>query len=124
MAFSLNSTHIEGGTFNSVAGNMAQVFNSHVVPAGLLSGNKVSRDHPQLKGGHRLTGEVHVCGGWAIFDHGRATMTGSSGSIGSIRSQRALRNQDTQPYGKPMPPFLLIVASDSDRTSPPSDSAC
>ncbi|KAJ7805600.1 hypothetical protein B0H14DRAFT_3153377 [Mycena olivaceomarginata] len=81
--FSLNGTHIEGGTFNSVAGNMSQVFNSHVVPAGLLPGNEVSRDHPRLEGGHRFT----------------AITTGSSGSIGPIRSQRALRNQDTQPYG-------------------------
>jgi hypothetical protein len=71
MAFSLNGTHIEGGTFNSVAGNMSQVFNSHVVPAGLLPGNEVSRDHPRLEGSHRFTGEVHVCGGCAIFDHGR-----------------------------------------------------
>jgi hypothetical protein len=53
-----------------------------------------------------------------------ATMTGSSGSIEPIRSQRALRNQDARPYGKPMPPFLLVVISDSNRTSPPSDSAC
>ncbi|KAJ7809380.1 hypothetical protein B0H14DRAFT_3151618 [Mycena olivaceomarginata] len=59
MAFSLNGTHIEGGTFNSVVGNMSQVFNSHVVPVGLLPGNEVSRDHPQLEGGHRFTGEVH-----------------------------------------------------------------
>jgi hypothetical protein len=131
MAFSLNGTHIEGGTFNSVAGKMSQVFTSHVVPAGVLPGNEVSRDHPRLEGGHRFTGEVHVCGlgGCAIFDHGPiqvplATTTGSSGSIGPIRSQRALRNQDTRPYGKPMPPFLLVVVSDSDRTSPPSDSAC
>ncbi|KAJ7846321.1 hypothetical protein B0H14DRAFT_2446390 [Mycena olivaceomarginata] len=79
MAFSLNGTHIEGGTFNSVAGNMSQVFTSHVVPAGVLPGNEVSRDHPRLEGGHRFTG--------------------SSGSIGPIRSQRALRNQDTWPYG-------------------------
>jgi hypothetical protein len=70
-SFSLNGTHIEGGTFNSVAGNMSQVFNSHVAPAGLLPGNEVSRDHPRLEGSHRFTGEVHVCGGCAIFDHGR-----------------------------------------------------
>jgi hypothetical protein len=70
MAFSLNGTYIEGGTFNSVAGNMSQVFTSHVVPVGLLSGNEVSRDHPRLEGGHELTGEVHVCGGCAIFDRG------------------------------------------------------
>ncbi|KAJ7779576.1 hypothetical protein B0H14DRAFT_3586595 [Mycena olivaceomarginata] len=43
MAFSLNGTHIEGGTFNSVAGNMSQVFNSHVVPAGLLLGDESSQ---------------------------------------------------------------------------------
>jgi hypothetical protein len=71
MAFSLNGTHIEGGTFNSVAGNMSQVFNSHVVSAGLLSGNEVSRDYPRLEGSHRFTGEAHICGACAIFDHGR-----------------------------------------------------
>jgi hypothetical protein len=70
MAFSLNGTHIVGGSFNSVAGNMSQVFNSHVMPAGLLLGNEVSMDHPQLEGGHEFTGEVHICGGCAIFDHG------------------------------------------------------
>jgi hypothetical protein len=70
MAFSLNGTHIEGGTFNNVAGNMLQVFNTHVVPVGLLPGNKVSRDNPWLEGGHRFTGEVHIWGGCAIFDHG------------------------------------------------------
>jgi hypothetical protein len=47
----------------------------------------------------------------------------SSGSIGPIRSQRALRNQDTQLHSRPMLPFILVVISDSDRTSPPSDSA-
>ncbi|KAJ7798750.1 hypothetical protein B0H14DRAFT_2466094 [Mycena olivaceomarginata] len=61
---------------------MSQVFNSHVVPAGLLPGNEISRDHLRLEGSHRFT----------------AIPTGSSGSIGPIRSQRALRNQDTQPY--------------------------
>ncbi|KAJ7732958.1 hypothetical protein B0H14DRAFT_2639725 [Mycena olivaceomarginata] len=89
MAFSLNGTHIEGGTFNSVAGSMSQVFNSHVVPAGLLSGNEVSRDHPRLEGSHRFTG--------------------SSGSIGPIRGQRVLRNQDTWPY----------ESSDSLQSPPP-----
>ncbi|KAJ7144278.1 hypothetical protein C8R44DRAFT_759693 [Mycena epipterygia] len=30
MSFILNGTHIDGGTFNNVSGNMTQVFNSHV----------------------------------------------------------------------------------------------
>jgi hypothetical protein len=30
MAFTLNGTQIEGGTFNSVSGNMSQVLNYHV----------------------------------------------------------------------------------------------
>ncbi|KAJ7478104.1 hypothetical protein FB451DRAFT_1365782, partial [Mycena latifolia] len=30
MSFALNGTHIDGGTFNNVSGNMSQVFNSHV----------------------------------------------------------------------------------------------
>ncbi|KAJ7023370.1 hypothetical protein C8F04DRAFT_1134592 [Mycena alexandri] len=32
MSFALNGTHIEGGTFNNVAGNMTQVFNSRIRP--------------------------------------------------------------------------------------------
>ncbi|KAJ7040764.1 hypothetical protein C8F04DRAFT_1082054 [Mycena alexandri] len=32
MSFGLNGTHIEGGTFNNVAGNMTQVFNSRIGP--------------------------------------------------------------------------------------------
>ncbi|KAJ7478120.1 hypothetical protein FB451DRAFT_181824 [Mycena latifolia] len=31
MSFALNGTHIDGGTFNNVSGNMSQVFNSNVV---------------------------------------------------------------------------------------------
>jgi hypothetical protein len=31
MAFALYGSHIDGGTFNSVSGNMSQVFNAHVV---------------------------------------------------------------------------------------------
>ncbi|KAJ7789711.1 hypothetical protein B0H14DRAFT_2536015 [Mycena olivaceomarginata] len=34
MSFALNGTHIEGGNFNNVAGNMTQVFNSTVRPIG------------------------------------------------------------------------------------------
>ncbi|KAJ7834134.1 hypothetical protein B0H14DRAFT_3142429 [Mycena olivaceomarginata] len=101
MAFSLNGTHIKGGTFNSVAGNMSQVFNSHTIPAGLLPGNEVSRDHPQLEGGHRFT----------------AITTGSSGSIGPIRSQRALRNEDRRPYGHLRPQIQHV-----DDQPEPSDS--
>ncbi|KAJ7486530.1 hypothetical protein FB451DRAFT_771118 [Mycena latifolia] len=34
MSFTLNSSHINGGTFNNVSGNMSQVFNSNVVHIG------------------------------------------------------------------------------------------
>ncbi|KAJ7779585.1 hypothetical protein B0H14DRAFT_3586609 [Mycena olivaceomarginata] len=98
-SFSLNGTHIEGGTFNSVAGNMSQVFNSHVIPAGLLPGNEVSRDHPRLEGGHSSqVKSTYVEDVQYLIMVTLAITTGSSGSIGPIRGQRVLRNRDTRPY--------------------------
>ncbi|KAJ6531523.1 hypothetical protein DFH09DRAFT_139072 [Mycena vulgaris] len=82
MAFSLNGTHIEGSTFNNVSGNMLQVYNSHVVHVGpRLLVHDVREDRPLIAGVH---------------DFPAAATT--HGSIGPIRTQRALRNQDTRPY--------------------------
>ncbi|KAJ6531510.1 hypothetical protein DFH09DRAFT_1284845 [Mycena vulgaris] len=83
MAFSLNGTHIEGSTFNNVSGNMSQVYNSHVVHVGpRLLLHDAREDRPLIAGVH---------------DFPAAART--HGSIGPIRTQRALRNQDTRPYG-------------------------
>ncbi|KAJ6527341.1 hypothetical protein DFH09DRAFT_163552 [Mycena vulgaris] len=82
MAFSLNGTHIEGSNFNNVSGNMLQVYNSHVVHVGpRLLVHDAREDRPLIAG---------------IHDFPAAATT--RGSIGPIRTQRALRNQDTRPY--------------------------
>ncbi|KAJ6527325.1 hypothetical protein DFH09DRAFT_1094824 [Mycena vulgaris] len=83
MAFSLNGTHIERSTSNNVSGNMSQMYSSHVVHVGprlLVHGAR--EDRPLIAGVH---------------DFPAAATT--HGSIGPIRTQRALRNQDTRPYG-------------------------
>ncbi|KAJ7478213.1 hypothetical protein FB451DRAFT_182614 [Mycena latifolia] len=56
MSFALNGTHIDGGTFNNVAGNMTQVFNFHVTPSHLLADPRLldgttntSRDHHEME---------------------------------------------------------------------------
>ncbi|KAJ6488332.1 hypothetical protein DFH09DRAFT_1377670 [Mycena vulgaris] len=82
MAFSLNGTHIEGSTFNNVSGNMSQVYNSHVVHVGpRLLVHDAREDRPLIAG---------------VRDFPAAATT--RGSIGPMRNQRALRNQDTRPY--------------------------
>ncbi|KAJ7731026.1 hypothetical protein B0H16DRAFT_1696780 [Mycena metata] len=83
MAFSLNGTHIEGSTFNSVSGNMSQVFNSYVAPVGQMSVQEAGEDHRLVEGSHAFPA--------------------MGGSIGPIRSQRGLKNQDTRPYEVPHP---------------------
>ncbi|KAJ7898088.1 hypothetical protein B0H13DRAFT_2275787 [Mycena leptocephala] len=56
MSFALNGTHIDGGTFNNVSGNMSQVFNSHVVhveapPGQRLVDGPSERQHSTSSGG-------------------------------------------------------------------------
>ncbi|KAJ6578716.1 hypothetical protein DFH09DRAFT_1148168 [Mycena vulgaris] len=75
MPFTLNSTHIEGGTFNNVAGNMSQVFNSHAV-------------HIRAPAASR-----HEDGPDSL-----PTLTLTDGSIGPIRPQRLLKHQSARPY--------------------------
>ncbi|KAJ7478157.1 hypothetical protein FB451DRAFT_182137 [Mycena latifolia] len=70
MSFALNGTHINGGTFNNVSGNMSQVFNSNVVHIG-------ADPHGGPAGGY-----LHQ----EPINH----------SIGPIRAQRPARN--VQPY--------------------------
>ncbi|KAJ7478112.1 hypothetical protein FB451DRAFT_1365785 [Mycena latifolia] len=72
MSFALNGTHIDGGTFNNVSGNMSQVFNSHV-----------HLNAPGLRGEN--------AGG--LLQSRSAART-----IGAIRSQRPARQLNFQPY--------------------------
>jgi hypothetical protein len=44
MPFALNDTHIEGGTFSNVAGNMSQVLNLHVVHLKESAGGRLKDD--------------------------------------------------------------------------------
>ncbi|KAJ7117023.1 hypothetical protein C8R44DRAFT_738889 [Mycena epipterygia] len=67
MSFALNDTHIDGGTFNNVAGNMTQVFNSHVSHARISAG------------GER---------------EGIRSFRPSTSSIGAIRAERGLRHRN------------------------------
>ncbi|KAJ7098989.1 hypothetical protein C8R44DRAFT_811030 [Mycena epipterygia] len=72
MSFSLNGTHIDGGTFNNVAGNMTQVFNSHV-------------SHARMSVGGEREG-IH------------SFLSSTTGSIGAIRSDRVSRHRNGEPY--------------------------
>ncbi|KAJ7117025.1 hypothetical protein C8R44DRAFT_925889 [Mycena epipterygia] len=71
MSFALNGTHIDGGTFNNVAGNMTQVFNSHV-----------SNSHAGLERGE----DTH------------AVLPLITSSISTIRSDRVSRHRNGEPY--------------------------
>ncbi|KAJ7106298.1 hypothetical protein C8R44DRAFT_886172 [Mycena epipterygia] len=73
MSFALNGTHIDGGTFNTVAGNMTQVFNSHISHAGISAGTE------QVEDTHAL-------------------LPSTTGSISAIRADRASRHGSGLPY--------------------------
>ena len=47
MSFALNGTHITGGTFNNVSGNMSQVSNSQVVHIGQNRGQRAGLEDDQ-----------------------------------------------------------------------------
>ncbi|KAJ7116988.1 hypothetical protein C8R44DRAFT_983315 [Mycena epipterygia] len=72
MSFALNGTHIDGGTFNNVAGNMTQVFNSHV-----------SNSHARISAGPERTDGF---------------LPSTTGSIGAIRAHRVSRHKNGEPY--------------------------
>ncbi|KAJ7098957.1 hypothetical protein C8R44DRAFT_888794 [Mycena epipterygia] len=72
MPFVLNGTHIEGGTFNNVAGNMTQVFNSHVSHVGISEGRSGEGTH--------------------------ALLHSTPSSIGAIRTDRVSRQRSDRPY--------------------------
>jgi hypothetical protein len=48
MPFSLHDSQIDGGTFNYVAGNMSQVFNSHIVRIEDLAGSRPVEDEERF----------------------------------------------------------------------------
>ncbi|KAJ7098962.1 hypothetical protein C8R44DRAFT_859576 [Mycena epipterygia] len=73
MSFALNGTHIDGGTFNNVAGNMTQVFNSHV-------------SHARISAGPERGQGMHTF------------IPSTTGSIGAIRAHRRSRHRNGEPY--------------------------
>ncbi|KAJ7473196.1 hypothetical protein FB451DRAFT_1089068, partial [Mycena latifolia] len=75
MSFALTGTHIDGGTFNNVSGNMSQVFTSNVV-------------HIAVGGADPHDGTTGN-----LLD---STTTGRT--IGTIRPQHSSRDQRFQPY--------------------------
>ncbi|KAJ6565969.1 hypothetical protein DFH09DRAFT_984206, partial [Mycena vulgaris] len=75
MSFALTGTHIDGGTFNSVSGNMSQVYNSHVV-------------HLSAPADPRPPNVVD----------GLTSSTLTTGSIERLRPQRTVRDENTGPY--------------------------
>ncbi|KAJ7131063.1 hypothetical protein C8R44DRAFT_699026 [Mycena epipterygia] len=70
MSFALNGTHINGGTFNNVSGNVTQVFNSHVSHVGLSMG----------------------------AEPGDGFLASATTSIGAIRTDRVSRHRNGEPY--------------------------
>ncbi|KAJ6565886.1 hypothetical protein DFH09DRAFT_462875 [Mycena vulgaris] len=77
MSFALHNTHIDGGTFNNVSGNMSQVVHTHVTHIGAAAGRRLGeRAHDSLLAGPRTT----------------------DGFIGAIRSKRGSRQGNTGPY--------------------------
>ncbi|KAJ7117041.1 hypothetical protein C8R44DRAFT_983337 [Mycena epipterygia] len=76
MSFALNGTHIDGGTFNNVAGNMTQVLNSHV-----------SNSHARISAGTERG------------ERKQGLMSSTTGSIGAIRGDRVSRHRNGEPYG-------------------------
>ncbi|KAJ7925368.1 hypothetical protein B0H13DRAFT_1130586 [Mycena leptocephala] len=60
MPFTLNGTHINGGTFNNVSGNMSQVIHSHTARVSASKAQRVagrSRDYPPLDDSMETVGE-------------------------------------------------------------------
>jgi hypothetical protein len=90
MSFALNGTHITGGTFNNVSGNMSQVFHSHVP--------HIRLSHPGLR---QLEGDGDQA---LLVEHDRYTSPDSiRGSSGPIRTNRVSRHCNPRPYGEPKP---------------------
>ncbi|KAJ7501113.1 hypothetical protein B0H11DRAFT_754619 [Mycena galericulata] len=73
MSFALNGTHIEGGTFNNVAGNMSQVFNSHVVHVGASASRR-------------------------LVEGPRDSLLSTGRSIAAVRFQGVARHEGDRPY--------------------------
>jgi hypothetical protein len=93
MSFALNDSHIDGGTFNSVSGDMAQTIHSHVhirVPAD----GRILDDPEHL----RRMSPPNTPGRISEVSPLRLIAPIDS-SIGAIRSQPVSRSQDARPYG-------------------------
>ncbi|KAJ7805602.1 hypothetical protein B0H14DRAFT_1594435, partial [Mycena olivaceomarginata] len=96
MAFSLNGTRIEGGTFNSVAGNMSQVFNSHVCTGGTATGPRGQQGQPTVRG----RPQVHSYNNreqWLHWANQKSKSTEESGYTALQISRPQIQHVDDQP---------------------------